>query len=253
MPRPIKKRRVCAMPPAMGLEPVGGAADLPPIELSHDEYEVIRLMDLEGFTQVQCAEAMDVARTTVTAIYDAARAKLAEALIHRRSLIVSGGPVRLCEGRRRDCPLRRCERAVSDRKKEKEQMKMRIAVTYDNGQVFQHFGHTETFKFYHVEDGKVVDSMVLSTQGSGHSALAGFLTRFQVDALICGGIGGGARNALSAAGIEVYGGVTGSADMAVAALITGKLAFSADATCDHHHDHEHGHDCGEHTCGHDCH
>ena len=79
MPRPTKKRRVCAMPPAMGLEPVGGAADLPPIELSHDEYEVIRLMDLEGFTQVQCAEAMDVARTTVTAIYDAATAESTDA------------------------------------------------------------------------------------------------------------------------------------------------------------------------------
>lgn len=130
---------------------------------------------------------------------------------------------------------------------------MRIAVTYENGQIFQHFGHTEQFKFYMVEGDAVASSVVLSTNGSGHSALAGFLVNHQVDALICGGIGGGAQAALKQAGIQLYAGVQGDADAAVNALLAGKLTFSESATCDHHHDHGEGHSCGEHTCGGHCH
>ena len=123
---------------------------------------------------------------------------------------------------------------------------MRIAVTYDNGQVFQHFGHTAQFKVYDVQDGKIVSSRVVDTNGAGHGALAGFLREAQADTLICGGIGPGARNALANAGIALYGGVTGLADGAVAALLDGSLRYDPDVTCDHH-DHRGG--CGEHTCG----
>ena len=122
---------------------------------------------------------------------------------------------------------------------------MRIAVTYDNGQVFQHFGHTAQFKVYDVQDGKIVSSRVVDTNGAGHGALAGFLREAQADTLICGGIGPGARNALANAGIALYGGVTGLADGAVAALLDGSLRYDPDVTCDHH-DHQGG--CGEHTC-----
>ncbi|MBR2717956.1 MAG: dinitrogenase iron-molybdenum cofactor biosynthesis protein [Clostridia bacterium] len=126
---------------------------------------------------------------------------------------------------------------------------MRIAVTYENGQIFQHFGHTAQFKLYVVEEGKVAAAVVLSTNGSGHSALAGFLVNHQVDALICGGIGGGAQAALQQAGIKLYAGVQGEADAAVNALLAGELSYNEGATCDHHHDHEEGHTCGEHGCG----
>lgn len=128
---------------------------------------------------------------------------------------------------------------------------MRIAVTYENGQVFQHFGHTEQFKIYTVEDGKIVSSAVVDTNGSGHGALAGFLGAFQVDALICGGIGGGAQMALAAAGIQLFGGVSGSADAAVEALVAGKLVFNPNVKCSHHgeHHHDEGHVCGDHGCG----
>ncbi len=130
---------------------------------------------------------------------------------------------------------------------------MKIAVTYDNGQVFQHFGHTEAFKIYEVRDGAVKDSEVVDTMGSGHGALAGFLKDRGVDTLICGGIGGGAQTALAQAGIKLYGGVIGSADDAVAALLEGKLDFNPDVHCDHH-SHEEGHSCGNHGCGeHHCH
>lgn len=132
---------------------------------------------------------------------------------------------------------------------------MKIAVTYDNGQIFQHFGRTEEFKIYDVTDGKITASEVVNTNGSGHSALAGFLMQNGVDVLICGGIGGGAQAALANAGIKLYGGVSGSADAAVQALLSGDLAYDPEVRCDHH-DHEHGghgHACGEHGCGGHCH
>lgn len=130
---------------------------------------------------------------------------------------------------------------------------MKIAVTYENGQVFQHFGHTEQFKLYEVTDGKIRASAVIDTNGSGHGALAGFLLQNGVDTLICGGIGGGAQMALADAGIRLYGGVSGDADAAVAALIEGKLDYDPDVHCDHH-EHAEGHACGSHGCGsHSCH
>ena len=192
---------------------------------------------------------------------------------------------------------------------------MKIAVTYDNGEIFQHFGktesfkvyevednkvvssevigangtghgalagllaeqgvnvlicggigggaqtHTEQFKLYDIENGKVVASEVVGTNGSGHGALAGFLAEQQVQVLICGGIGGGAQNALAQAGIKLFGGCSGNADQAVEALLEGQLNYDADVKCSHH-DHEHGeggHQCGNHGCGnhgcgsHSCH
>ena len=130
---------------------------------------------------------------------------------------------------------------------------MRIAVTYENGQIFQHFGHTEQFKLYDVQDGKIIGSEVIDTTGSGHGALAGLLNALKVDALICGGIGGGAQMALEAAGIRLYGGVSCSADAAAEALAAGKLDFNPDVRCDHHDHHEEGHTCGSHGCGsHSC-
>ena len=130
---------------------------------------------------------------------------------------------------------------------------MKIAVTYDNGQVFQHFGHTEYFKVYEVEEGKVVSAEVVDTNGSGHGALAGVLAELNVDTLICGGIGGGARNALASVGIQIYGGVSGDADAAVAALLSDSLNFDPNAKCSHHgeghHHPEEGHSCGSHGCG----
>ena len=132
---------------------------------------------------------------------------------------------------------------------------MKIAATYANGEIFQHFGHTQQFKLYTVENGRITSSEVVDTNGSGHGALAGFLKQHGVNALICGGIGGGARTALAEAGIELYPGVSGSADAAVQALLDGSLGYDPEARCDHHdHAHGAGHTCGEHGCGeHSCH
>ncbi|MEY8427282.1 NifB/NifX family molybdenum-iron cluster-binding protein [Lachnospiraceae bacterium 46-15] len=125
---------------------------------------------------------------------------------------------------------------------------MKLAVTFENGEVFQHFGRTENFKIYDVEDGVIKESRVVNSNGAGHGALAGFLKNEGVDILICGGIGAGAQTALANAGIQLYGGVSGSADEAAAAFLENKLEYNADVKCNHHHHHEGG--CGEHTCSH---
>ncbi len=124
---------------------------------------------------------------------------------------------------------------------------MRIAVTYSNGEVFQHFGKTEQFKVYEVEDNKVVSSEVTGNNGLGHEALAGLLADNKIDLLICGGMGEGAKNALAEAGVEVISGAQGDADAAVEAYLRGELE-SKGVNCDHH-DHEHHHEEG-HSCGH---
>ena len=126
---------------------------------------------------------------------------------------------------------------------------MKIAVTYDNGNIFQHFGKTEYFKVYEVEDNKVVSSEVIGSNGTGHGALAGLLADQSVDVLICGGIGGGAQSALAEADVELCSGAQGDADQAVEAYLKGELV-STGANCDHHH--EEGHSCGDHGDGHSC-
>ncbi len=133
---------------------------------------------------------------------------------------------------------------------------MKLAVTYENGQVFQHFGHSKQFKLYELENGRVLSSEVVDTGSSGHGALAGLLKSLGAEALICGGIGGGAKAALAEAGISLYPGVTGEADAAVASFAAGTLAFDPTTSCSHHEeghscgDHEEGHSCGNHSCGH---
>lgn len=128
---------------------------------------------------------------------------------------------------------------------------MKIAVTYENGEVFQHFGQTENFKVYEVEENRIISSDVIGSNGIGHGALAGLLAEQDIEVLICGGIGGGAQSALMEAGITLVAGAEGNTDDVVAAYLRGELV-STGANCDHH-DHEEGHSCGEHGCGgHSC-
>lgn len=126
---------------------------------------------------------------------------------------------------------------------------MIIAVTYENGEVFQHFGHTTQFKIFEIEDGEILEAKVIDTNGSGHGALAEFLGDLDTDILICGGIGAGAQNALAMEGISIYAGIKGNVDEAISKLIEGTLDYSPNANCDHHHGEE-GHSCG--NCGGGC-
>ncbi len=251
MARKPKCRRICHFPETMGFVPLRAGETIEPIILTVDEYETIRLIDKEGLSQEQCSLQMQVARTTTQKIYEAARKKLAVALVEGLPLHIRGGAFRVCDGREATCYKQTCAKQYGTIKGEDS---MRIAVTYENGQIFQHFGHTQQFKVYEVTGGKVVSSQVVDTCGSGHGALAGVLQGLQADILICGGIGGGAQMALASAGIRLYGGVSGNADQAVEALLNGVLEFNPNVRCSHH-DHEHGeeHQCGDHGCGsHSC-
>lgn len=277
MARPSRCRRICAEPAYDSFIPEGIPCGSQ-VTLTLDEYEVIRLIDLEKLTHEQCARQMDISRTTVTEIYESAREKIADCIVNGKPFLIAGGNYRFCDG----SAIRFCRKVCRRKSAEagensgdgtytepegsasrlsmlklqipaKGENEMRVAVTYENGEVFQHFGHTEQFKIYDVEDGKITKEQVVDTNGSGHGALAGFLTDLQVDTLICGGIGAGAQNALAEAGIQLYGGVSGSADDAVKALAAGTLSYNPDVQCSHHGNHEHkeGHSCGhEHSHSH---
>lgn len=252
MPRPTKCRRVCYFPQTLLFSPIGAVEKKDAIVLTVDEYETIRLIDKEGFGQERCAEFMQIARTTVQRIYESARKKLANCIVDGRPLRIEGGDFWLCNGQSENCKFNECfkQKFFEKYKIEKGDKIMRIAVTYENGEIFQHFGHTEQFKIYDVENGKIVSAKVVDTNGSGHGALAGVLTALNADVLICGGIGGGAQAALAAAGIKLYGGVSGSADSAVELFVAGKLDFNPNVKCNHHDEHHgEGHTCGERGCG----
>ena len=261
MARPRKCRRVCHFPLSQGFVPTDGDTPGPEIVLTVDEYEALRLIDREGLSQEECGLRMAVARTTVQQIYAQARKKLADMLVNGRLLHVEGGPYELCP-RAGGCRGKRCAQSAGGSafcaryQTISEDANMKIAVTYENGLVFQHFGHTQQFKLYTVENGKITSSEVVDTNGSGHGALAVFLKTHGVDTLICGGIGGGAQAALAEVGIKLYGGVSGEADAAVHALLAENLGFNPDVQCSHHNQKhgDGGHTCGSHGCGnHGCH
>jgi predicted DNA-binding protein (UPF0251 family) len=104
MARPMKWRRVCCLPENNRFGPLNAHAnEQHHVRMSVDEYETIRLIDLEGFTQEECAKQMNVARTTVQGIYIEARKKLAESLVNGKILLIEGGEYRLCEGLGKGC------------------------------------------------------------------------------------------------------------------------------------------------------
>ena len=125
---------------------------------------------------------------------------------------------------------------------------MKIAVTTQGNQVFQHFGKCPQFTVFTVENGKIQNKKLLDAQGSGHAALGGFLKESGIDILICGGIGGGAKNMLSSVGIQLISGVEGDIDEAVNAYLAGNLSDQG-GSCNHE-EHDHNHEC---SCENHCH
>ena len=246
MARPFKKRRICSLPRFSQFCPKRADGEAPLITMSVEEFETIRLMDYHDMTQQECADQLGVARTTVQALYTAARKRLAASLVEGRPLQIDGGNYELCRAESGcGCPHRQLRRCPDG---QEGTIPMKLAVTYDNGQIFQHFGKTEQFKVYTLEDGKIVESHILGSNGAGHGALATLLQDEHIDTLICGGIGGGAQNALAQAGIRLYGGVQGDADAAAQALAEGKLSYDPAVHCDHHGHFGEGHTCGDHGC-----
>lgn len=226
MSRPCRKRKVCQLPKfsQFGTNHQTNKT----VVLTIDEYETIRLIDLEGLNQQECAKQMGVARTTIQSIYEQARYKIAQSIVRGYQLKIAGGHYYV----------------ANPTTKNKEEPIMKIAVTYEAGEIFQHFGKSKEFKVYEIENNEIIASRVESTNGQGHSALGEVLKNLNVNALICGGIGGGARNILTSLGIEIIPGVIGNADEAVNDYLKGELHYDPNTKC-HHHDDGH-HNCNEH-------
>lgn len=242
MPRPKRCRRIRCYPDYWSFAPEEISAPETTV-LMLDEFEAIRLIDYQKMTQEECATAMGVSRTTVTGIYESARFKLADAMVNGKRIRITGGSYRID-------PI-----PAAAKIKNKGENIMRIAVTYEDGMVGQHFGRTEQFKIYDVAGKEITASQMIDTNGTGHGALAGFLQSAEVDILICGGIGMGARNALEETGIQLLPGVTGNTESAVKNYLAGTLVSNPDEVCSHH-EHGEGHDCSHHghdenhNCGH---
>jgi predicted DNA-binding protein (UPF0251 family)/predicted Fe-Mo cluster-binding NifX family protein len=227
MGRPAKEKRISKIPQYQKF--YGENKSQEKIVLLLEEYETIRLIDYLGYSQEECAKKMNIARTSVQSLYSDARRKLARFLIEGIELGISGGNYQLKES--------------SNKENIKGDGKMVIAVTYDNENIGQHFGKTEFFKIYNVEGKDILSQKVIDTNGNGHGALAGYLKEYNVEILICGGLGGGARNALAENGIKIYPGAVGNADRQVEAFLEGNLEYNADIACNHH-SHKEGHSCG---------
>jgi len=287
MGRLAKARRVCGLPVYAQFTPQPDDTKAP-VRMEVEDFECIRLMDYLGMTQEDCAVQMGVARTTVQAIYTRARRRLAGALVEGRPLVITGGNFEICPQAEstngRSCcallphtsansaadsavfPARAAANSAdapmdsdaTDSHIRKGRIFMRVAIPYDEGQVFQHFGRSERFKLYEMTDGAITSSEILEANGAGHGALVTLLRQEHVEVLICGGIGAGAQNALKEAGIRFYGGVQGSADEAAADFLADRLAYDPAVHCEHHHgaDEGHGHGCHHHHGegeGHGCH
>ena len=241
MPRPKRCRRICGYPDYWSFAPEDAEEEIAEtVVLQLDELETIRRIDYRRQTQEECAAAMGVSRATVTSIYEAARYKLAEAIICGKRIRIAGGAYRI-------------EYPTALEIQDKGEHIMRIAVPYENEMIEQHFGRAKQFKFYDV--GEELSEEIVDTVGEGHGAIAGFLHTAQVNLVICGGIGAGAQTALAEAGIMLVSGVKGNADESVKQYLAGTLERSADeGKCTHRHQHQHGHGHEHgHGCGHGAH
>ena len=242
MARPQKERKVC---PGIQGYCFRGNDGSQPVDIPVDELEALRLCDLEERSQEAAAVEMDISRGTLQRLLYSAHRKIAFALLYGRTIQTEG---RLDS--KAVCPkgcCRFCAETYREIPKTGENT-MKIAVTCENNEVFQHFGHTPSFAVFTVEGGKVIAKEILDCGETGHGALAGLLTEGGVDLLICGGIGGGAQMALAEAGVKLIGGAAGNVDDVVAAFLKGELSVNPDFQC-RHHDHDDSHKCGDHGCG----
>ena len=251
MPRPCRCRRVCEEPRFRTFLPEN-RSNLPPVTLFIDEYEVIRIVDLEKRSHEECAQQMCISRTTVTEIYEKARTKIADAVVNGRGLVIDGGNYQVCHGSFRQNCIGHCRRehqphCFSISTKSHGDQKMKIAVPVKNEQIYQHFGMAAQFKVYTVQNDQIVETEFIQAQGRGHGMMLVLLTENGIGCVICGGIGNGAVSALDQAGIELVAGVSGLADEAVAQLLSGELQGDLRAACEKsQHGHHHADGCG---CG----
>lgn len=194
------------------------------VTMTIDEYETIRLIDYKNLTQEECAAQMDVARTTITAMYTTARKKIAQSIVESKILEIVGGNYMECQGRF----CRKLPQPLTELPTEDVSFDMKIAVPCQRDMIFQQFGISESFKFYTIKNGKIEKSEFIKAENAEHKALIDFLINHKIDSLVCGGIGQKAKQYLLQAGIVIYSGVSGNADNQVQKLIKEKLNYFLD-------------------------
>ena len=219
MPRPRKSRKVCHFPRNLSFSPGEFIGEKDPVFLTVDEYETLRLIDLEGFSQEECGEWMGVARTTVQMIYASARKKLAQMLVEGRQLRIEGGDYRLCDGAK-ECSQPICFKQYYAKGYAKPAATCRIAVPYAAGKIHQNFESARQIQIYDVRENQILSSRMVDTGETDSRMLPGILTALQSDVLICDQISGGTKLALEAGGIRLITGISGETDRIIAEKLT---------------------------------
>lgn len=228
MSRPKQCRVVMATPAVSSFAPVGLAQSAPtPVKMNYDEYEAIRLMDYEELQQSQAAELMNVSRPTFTRIYDAARKKVAKAIVEGCGVVITGDNAGFEEYQNRKIKIRI--------------MNQKIAIpTMADGTLSQHFGRAPKFTFVTLKEGEVVETQVLDAPPHEHGSAPRFIAANGGTDVLCGGLGAGAVKILNELGIQVHGGapVLPVSEL-VEQYLNGTIVYgdsSCHGGCHHHHD-----------------
>ena len=227
MPRPRKLRNVCSMPKSCSFGPL----DLRSIEIINmtvDEYETIRLIDLEGLTQEECSKQMNVARTTVQGIYIDARKKLADSLVNGKRIIIGGGEYRLCGGLQGGCG-RGCHREECIKNNVKENDKMKIAIPADecskNSKVCMSYGRTSFFAVYDTEtkEYSFLDNSAAASQGGAGIKASQMLIDNGVTVVITERLGQNAADVLNIGKVKIMQAIAGDIETNVNDYLADKL------------------------------
>lgn len=219
MPRPRKSRNVCHFPRSLSFVPAEHGQEKEPVILTVDEYETIRLIDQEGFSQEECGERMGIARTTVQQIYATARRKLARMLVEGSPLQIAGGDYRLCDGNQ-NCGQNLCFKQYYSRQYEKTDHCRRVAVSCRAGEIPGDFEDTLQFRLYDIHKGEILASKLVDIKSADLNGLACILTALRTDILICGQVSSLTKLALDAAGVQLYDGISGDPDMAAVGILS---------------------------------
>ena len=227
MPRPKKCRKVCQMPTTKEFQPIGDTSCKASVILTVDEYEAIRLIDKQGFSQEECSNYMQVARTTVQLIYNSARKKLADALVDGLTIRIEGGDFQLCDGNEDYCGCGGCRRHRRGcvQRNIQEDGKMRIAIPLDENKQDVCIVLARAPYFLLREDGKdtIVENPAAQAHGGAGIHAAQFLVDSGVNVLITVRCGQNAADVFKAAGMKIYKSANKAAAEDLAALEEEKL------------------------------
>ncbi len=225
MPRPRKCRKVCRLPENGGFLPIK-QCDIEPIVLKIDEYETLRLIDRENFSQEQCGVYMHIARTTVQQIYNSARRKIADALVEGRPITIAGGEYNLCDGREHSCGCGGCTFHIQQQKElNTGEINMKIAIPLDENKidVCPVLARTPYFLFWENSKTTIVENPAANAQGGAGVQVAQFIADSNVTVLITPRCGQNAADVFTACEMQIYKSTGKTAQENIADFLDGKL------------------------------